>query len=726
MDQKQIEGLDPLRMLEERFRSLTAALAQIVWTAEPDGRVVDLPEWRAYTGQSPEQVRGWGWLDAVLPEDRDRTADDWARAVATRGAEPYDVEYRLRGADGAYRWFNARGVPVLDGAGEIREWVGVCIDVDARKQAERALLEGARRSHFLAEASRVLASSLDVDATLRHVAGLAVPELADWCAVYDVRAGDGAIVPAVIAHSDPAMEAFAWDLLRRYPVEPAAPAGVAKALRDGKPDAIGEVSDALLQHIARDPEMLRLLRQLDLQSFIAAPIESHGRVFGAVAFYSATRGRHYGPDDVMLAEELARRAAVALENAELVAEQRRVEQQTRALLQSTGEGIYGIDLEGRCTFWNRMAEQLLGYTFDEVVGRNMHEAIHHSRADGAPYPESECPIFRATSDGRPVRLDDEVLWHKDGTPLAVEYASAPIMEDGRRTGAVVTFLDITERKRADAERQRAAHETQARAAAEAREEQLRIHSVELQRSNQELQAFAYVASHDLQEPLRKIQAFGDRLASRHADQLGDQGVDDLQRIQNAAGRMQTLINDLLAFSRVTTKAQPFRPVDLGRIVHEVSSDLEVRIAETGARVEVADLPTVDADPLQMRQLFQNLIGNALKFRRPEVPPVIRIRAERLPADATAPERVRVQVADNGIGFDARYAERIFGIFQRLHGRSEYEGTGVGLAIVRKIAERHGGSITAQGTPDAGATFAVVLPTRQAEATKHEEDDRDQA
>jgi signal transduction histidine kinase len=230
----------------------------------------------------------------------------------------------------------------------------------------------------------------------------------------------------------------------------------------------------------------------------------------------------------------------------------------------------------------------------------------------------------------------------------------------------------------------------------------------LEISNRELQDFASVASHDLQEPLRKIQAFGDRLAVRCADQLGPEGNDYLRRMQNAAGRMQTLINDLLAFSRVTTKAQPFVPVDLARVAREVVSDLEARIEQSGATVEVGDLPVLDADPLQMRQLLQNLLGNALKFARPDIAPRVRLGTE----EGAEPGTVRLAVADNGIGFDEKYLDRIFTVFQRLHGRGAYEGTGIGLAVCRKIAERHGGAITARSRPGEGATFLVTLPLHQ--------------
>jgi PAS domain S-box-containing protein len=243
--------------------------------------------------------------------------------------------------------------------------------------------------------------------------------------------------------------------------------------------------------------------------------------------------------------------------------------------------------------------------------------------------------------------------------------------------------------------------------------------LELARSNAELDKFAHVASHDLQEPLRKILAFGERLKTKYGEVLTEQGYDYLERMQKAAERMQTLINDLLTLSRIRTKAQPFIPVDLAQVVREVLSDLEVRIEQSKGQVEVDELPTLDADPLQMRQLLQNLIGNALKFHPKVEPPRVRIYSQLLKAEDPKPlgnsakdTLCQICVEDNGIGFDEEYLDRIFNPFQRLHGRNDYEGTGMGLAICRKIVERHNGSITAQSSRGQGSTFIVTLPLQQ--------------
>jgi signal transduction histidine kinase len=233
---------------------------------------------------------------------------------------------------------------------------------------------------------------------------------------------------------------------------------------------------------------------------------------------------------------------------------------------------------------------------------------------------------------------------------------------------------------------------------------------ELERSNAALDEFASVASHDLQEPVRKILSFGDLLNTSAGPALDANAREHLARMLSAAARMRTLTSDLLLYSQVTTRVQPFARTNLSRIAREVIADLETTIAEADGRVEVGALPVIEADALQMRQLFQNLLGNALKYRRKDTPPVVRLHA--LNPDAPLCTLV---VADNGIGFNEKHAGKIFRMFVRLHGRAQYDGSGIGLAICRKIVERHRGTIAATSTPGQGATFTVILPVTQAEA-----------
>jgi signal transduction histidine kinase len=228
-------------------------------------------------------------------------------------------------------------------------------------------------------------------------------------------------------------------------------------------------------------------------------------------------------------------------------------------------------------------------------------------------------------------------------------------------------------------------------------------AAELARSNEELDQFASIASHDLQEPLRKVRTFSEQLVVTEGDRLSEQGLDYLQRSNAAAERMQKLVEDLLRFSRVTTQGHPFAPVDLNEITRQVLLDLEGQVERTGAVVHVGTLPTINGDALQMRQLLQNLVSNALKFHRAGVVPEVTIDG------VVADDQLRLSVRDNGIGFDPQYSLRIFRVFERLHGRTEYPGTGIGLALCRKIAERHGGTIAAESEAGVGSTFTVTLP-----------------
>ena len=384
--------------------------------------------------------------------------------------------------------------------------------------------------------------------------------------------------------------------------------------------------------------------------------------------------------------------ATAKKSAKQKAQVTRLSEQLELILHSAGEGICGLDLDGRIVFANAAAASMVGREASALIGQSHHDLLHHSRPDGSPFPREESPILEALRAGTPYRAMNDVFWRQDWTAFPVEYSSNPVIKDGITAGAVVVFRDVSERVQFERALERKAED--------------------LARSNAELENFAYLASHDLQEPLRKIQAFGERLKQGFSSDLDERGLDYLNRMQNASRRMSTLINDLLSYSRVAKRGKEFTPTNLNAVVEEVVSDLEVRISESDADIRMKELPSINADASQMYHVFQNLIGNALKFRRPDMTPHISIDAELARDEHTgaAGDRVwRISVADNGIGFDQKHQERIFTIFERLHGRGSYEGTGVGLAIVRRIVERHGGSIRAVGNPEHGARFEILLP-----------------
>ena len=359
---------------------------------------------------------------------------------------------------------------------------------------------------------------------------------------------------------------------------------------------------------------------------------------------------------------------------------------SRTLIETIPDRIYVKDIEARFILNNIAHLRALG-TQSQENARGKTDFDFRTPEIAAQCMADDLEVLQT---GQPLKNREEATLLPNGERAWTLVTKVPLRNpDGKIVGLVGISRDITDRKEAT--------------------EKLQLYAARLEASNRDLEDFAYIASHDLQEPLRKIQAFGDRLKVKYSEALGQTGCDYLMRMFDAAARMQTLINDLLSFSRVTTKAQPFAPVDLDKVLREVLSDLEIRIEQTHGRVEAGPLGMIDADALQMRLLFQNLIGNGLKFHKENEPPVIRVRSRSLNGDA--PARLEITVADNGIGFDQKYADRIFGIFQRLHGRGQYEGSGVGLAICKKIVERHGGVIVTESKPGEGATFSVTVPVK---------------
>lgn len=343
----------------------------------------------------------------------------------------------------------------------------------------------------------------------------------------------------------------------------------------------------------------------------------------------------------------------------------------------------------------------------------------------------------AARQARSTKFDSSRVWTND---LISEFLrlQAKVLADQRATarknarlGQIITVVALAALFGTLVFGRRLSKEATVRATEQAQHEETVRHGQQveafnqrLQDSNQDLQDFAYVASHDLQEPLRKITAFGERLRKRAGDDLDSRSLDYLDRMQNASSRMQRLIEDLLTFSRVSTQGGEFQVIDLDEVANGVLSDLEIAISEAGATVEIHDLPDVAADPSQMRQVLQNLIGNALKFRAEGVAPIVTVSATVIPSGhSDAPDNMlpkgvdswmQLSVADNGIGFDMQYVDKVFAVFQRLHGRSEYEGSGVGLAVCRRIAERHGGELRATSGPGEGATFILSIPSMPTE------------
>ncbi|MEX0886864.1 MAG: ATP-binding protein [Phycisphaeraceae bacterium] len=478
----------------------------------------------------------------------------------------------------------------------------------------------------------------------------------------------------------------------------------------------------------------RLLMDHGAVSGMTVIVHAEEKPFGVLGVHTVQR-RRFSHNDAAFIQAIANVLGQAIGRHRAEAGLRESEQRFRNLADATPALIWMSGLDKGYTYFNRQWRAFTGRTLEQEYDAGWTEGVH---------PEDQArrtSVYASAFDQRePFRMEYR-LRRADGVyRWLVDEGRPRFLPDGRFAGYVGACIDVTAQKEA-AEKLRDLNETLERRVTERTSrlrqtnEQLRREIAEreraeqalqdtadaLKRSNQELEQFAYIASHDLQEPLRKVEGFGQMLQERLGTDIDEQGRDYLQRMYGAVGRMRNLIDGLLAYSRVTTKASPFEAVDLNAIAREVVSDLEVRIRQTNGRVELHPLPTVDADPLQMRQLLQNLIANGLKFHRPDVAPVVEVWTEPLGGEDGASVQgngqgagCRLFVRDNGIGIDPEHQARLFTPFRRLHGRSSpYEGTGIGLALCRKIAQRHGGRIEIQSAPDRGATFIVTLVCEQA-------------
>ncbi|WP_163989720.1 GAF domain-containing protein [Pyxidicoccus caerfyrddinensis] len=530
------------RRMEERFRSLVSATAQAVWVTHPEGDIVeDSPSWRAFTGQTYEQWRGRGWLDAIHPDDRELAARAWHAAVVARA--PYEVEYRVRRPDGTYTPTKARGVPMLNADGSVREWVGTNSDISAQLRAE----EGARRLEREKAARRLEALRAEVSHALSREG--TVSDILQDCA------------QALAKHLE-AVVARLW------------------------------------LHV-RATETLELAGNA---GSLAPPRERWGRLF--------------------------------LKDASMVSDVARTRQQ----------------------LWSDHLES------DPRV------------LDAAWVRERGIHAFA----GIPLLVKEQLVG-----VLGI-YTRQSLGED-----AVAALATVADSIAQGVERRRA-------------EEALKQHAQELARSNEELQQFAYVASHDLQEPLRMVASYTQLLGRRYKGKLDADADEFIGYAVDGVNRMQRLIQDLLTYSRVGTRGMKPKPCDARRALERATANLQAAIQESRATVHAGPLPPVLADETQLAQVFQNLVGNALKFHGAE-PPHVEVSGEQRGTE------VRFTVKDRGIGIDPQYFDRIFVIFQRLHGKEEYPGTGIGLAICKKIVERHGGRIGLESQQGKGATFWFTLP-----------------
>jgi PAS domain S-box-containing protein len=421
-----------------------------------------------------------------------------------------------------------------------------------------------------------------------------------------------------------------------------------------------------------------MLREMDVEAYVGWRLDnSQGRPIGLL-YVVYRRPLERSEFVVSTLKIFAARAAAELERLDSDA---RIREQASLLDQAQDAIVVHRLPDHQILYWNQGAQRLFGWTSDEALGQPMDKLLQIAVA------EAQLPLQRVLDHGE---------WNgefherrKDGSAILAEVRCTLVRDASEQPRSILSIMsDITERRRTETGLQQAL--------------------IDLNNRNRELQDFAFVASHDLQEPLRKIRMFSDRLALHAAGVLDAQAQDYLQRSAAAAERMQTLINDLLTYSRIGSGERRFEPIALGPLLATVVDDLQERVESSSATVVIGPLPTVQGDRTLLRQLFQNLIANALKFHVRERAPVVNISSRSIITENGNPAFL-INVADNGIGFDPKYAERIFSPFQRLHTSEKFEGTGIGLAIVRRIVDRHQGQISVKTELGKGATFSVLLP-----------------
>jgi PAS domain S-box-containing protein len=624
---------------QQRYRELAEAMPQIVWVTDTDGNTTYCNRrWFEYTGFDPARPEDADWRQAVHPDDLAAAAK--RRRETLESGEEFEAEYRFRRADGSYRWHLGRAVPVRNDNGEIDHWVGTATDID--EQQRRAGVE-----RFLLQASTLLSGSLDYVETLRSLARLAVPSVADWCAIELVE-DDGTVSAVEVAHADPRKSAVALELRDRYfPRHGPGP----EVIRTGKPVLLSDITDDVLAHVAADELHAEILRDLGIRSCICVPMTVRDRVLGAITLVQAESERLYGDDDLALAEDLARRAAVAIENARL---HRDVQERAQAarVLAAIGDGVILVDRSGLVRLWNPAATRITGVTSSEALGRRLSEAV---------------PAFAAVEDGA-LGGGPTVLFELGGRERWLSISAETF--DG---GTVYALRDQTGERALEAMRQ----------------------------------DLVATVSHELRTPLAAI--YGAAITLQRADIDLQEELRErlLEIVVEESTRLSGIVDDLLLANQLDAGKLhlSIEECDASKLASSVVVAAQAHLPD-GIAVELAApgaLPHVAADPGKLQQVFANLVDNAIKYSPGGGTVTVSLEARG--------DHVRFVVADPGIGIPAAEQRRIFEKFYRLDPdmTQGIGGTGLGLYICRELVRRAGGRIWVESQEGKGSTFYVELP-----------------
>jgi PAS domain S-box-containing protein len=652
---------------ERHFRALAESLPQFVWTCEADGPCDYLsPQWVAYTGIPEAEQLGSAWLNQLHPDDRPLTIAAWNLAASEAGV--FDIEFRIRRHDGVYRWFKTLAKPLLNEKGRVVKWFGSNTDIQDLRDAREVLeqLNQSLEKRVEERTEQVRSAHRSLEAVTRQLsAAQRITRVGSW-------------------EFDVAQRASKWSdgMYRLLGLSPSdslpSQAEVERIFAKAWPELTAAIAQCATNGVSYELEF-ELLRADGVPSIVVSRgepvLDSDGKVLQLV-------GTLQDVTELKRTELELSRAVARLRQA--TGDLRANEALLREFVKHAPAAIAMLD-RNLC-YLQASDRWLTDYKLDlaNIIGRNHYEVF-------PDIPQRWKDVHQRVLKGSVEKCDEDPFPRDDGSTEWLQWEVRPWrLADGEIGGLIFFTQVITARKEMELE--------------------LRKRRLELERSNQDLEQFAYVASHDLQEPLRAVAGCGQILERRYGrpDQLEPAAVELIRHMVEGAARMQALILDLLAFSRVSARGHDLVAVDAGEALRRALQMLSGAIAETQATVEVGALPRVMGDVDQLTQLFQNLMGNAIKYRG-AAPVKIEIGAQPNAKDC------HFFIRDNGIGIEPQYYEKIFVLFQRLHTREEYPGTGIGLAICKKIVERHGGRIWVESAVGEGSAFHFTLPRGDANA-----------
>lgn len=749
-----------LEQVTQHYRNMADIAPVMIWVTDLQGYCTYLnKQWLDFTAQTLEEGQGMGWVNAVHPDDREDTTRQFFEA--SHNHQAYEKEYRLRKWDGTYEWVLDSAIPHLDEQGNFLGYVGSVVNIHQRKLAEQELQEISRRLQIATTAAQVGIWSLNVktnklDWTPLHKKMWGYDEhctdltYEDWYKVILPGDREKAFEKVEKARRQHTLYDANYRIKR-------ANDGVIRWMRSfgqcfyndkGEPETFTGVSiditeqklveERILESEERfrtladqapmwvwmaDEKLKNTYSNIELLHFVGLSHSSELATHGWQAYVH--------PKDIQMANEALDKASK---------EHRPVTVEFRVKNAATGRYEWFLN-KAVPLYENNKFKGFIGTAINIQQQKKQLEALMESELRFRTLAETQ-PHLVWMTDAKGIQLYASSRWkeftgfkptgmeswlqiiHPDDLPATgkawahsqktgdiyrVEarlksktgeyrwhsgHGEAVRNEKGNITRWIGAFADIHDQK----------------TLSQKLEEQVRKRTKELQRSNEDLQQFAHVASHDLKEPVRKIKTFVARLQEVIGEQLDEKGTMYIHRVLNAANRMIVMIDGVLTYSTISALEEMFEPVDLNEVLKSVEVDLELVIQQKEATIRHNDLPILEGAPILLHQLFYNLVNNALKFTQPGVPPVITISAQI--ENNNGQEQAKIVVQDNGIGFEQEYADQIFGTFTRLHSKDKYEGSGLGLALCKNIVERHGGTIHAKGKPNEGATFIITLPAKR--------------